>query len=309
MVYLSIVVPLLNEETLVTELIRRIRRSVEEVVKEYEILVIDDGSLDKTWELVQNESTEDPRVKGIKFSKNFGHHYAITAGLHEAKGDWVVVMDGDLQDRPEVIPQLIEEARKGFDIVFVSRVNRPEKNYYKVLQKIFYSLLRLLSGIKFDSRQANFSIINRKVVDAFKDFPENGRFYGTTIRWLGFKRSEILAQHGSRLSGKASYTFRKRINLALDIIVAFSDRPLKFVTGFGLSIALFSTGIFTWIFIQAFLFNIQFSEWTILWAALIFSTGSVLTVLGVVGIYIGRIFTQVKNRPLYIISERTDKLI
>lgn len=305
MVYLSIVVPLLNEETLVTELIRRIRRSVEEVVKEYEILVIDDGSLDKTWELVQNESTEDPRVKGMKFSKNFGHHYAITAGLHEAKGDWVVVMDGDLQDRPEVIPQLIEEARKGFDIVFVSRVNRPEKKYYKVLQKIFYSLLRLLSGIKFDSRQANFSIINRKVVDAFKDFPENGRFYGTTIRWLGFKRSEILAQHGSRLSGKASYTFRKRINLALDIIVAFSDRPLKFVTGFGLSIALFSTGIFTWIFIQAFLFNIQFSEWTILWAALIFSTGSVLTVLGVVGIYIGRIFTQVKNRPLYIISERT----
>jgi len=305
MVYLSIVVPLLNEETLVTELIRSIRRSVEEVVKEYEILVIDDGSLDKTWELVQNESTEDPRVKGIKFSKNFGHHYAITAGLHEAKGDWVVVMDGDLQDRPEVIPQLIEEARKGFDIVFVSRVNRPEKKYYKVLQKIFYSLLRLLSGIKFDSRQANFSIINRKVVDAFKDFPENGRFYGTTIRWLGFKRSEILAQHGSRLSGKASYTFRKRINLALDIIVAFSDRPLKFVTGFGLSIAFFSTGIFTWIFIQAFLFNIQFSEWTILWAALIFSTGSVLTVLGVVGIYIGRIFTQVKNRPLYIISERT----
>jgi glycosyltransferase involved in cell wall biosynthesis len=303
MTHLTVVIPVYNESSLIDELVRRVKTNVELITEDYEIIIVDDGSQDNTWNSIENEAKLETRIKGIKFSRNFGHHYAITAGLHHANGDWVVVMDGDLQDRPEVIPDLYKKAQEGFEIVFVSRQNRPEKFYYRIAQKIFYSILITLSGVEFDSRQANFSIINKKVVKAFTNFPENARFYGSTILWLGFKRTEILADHGQRHSGKPSYTFRKRIKLALDIILSFSERPLKVAIGLGIFVSLISLLLAINMTYSVAVTGKNVTGWSLLVSAILFSTGIILVVIGISAIYIGQIFNQVKNRPLYVISK------
>ena len=304
MTELSIVIPVFNECELIKELVKRVKLNTESITTDYEILLVDDGSNDSTWSEILREANLEKRIRGLKFSRNFGHHYAITAGLHQSSGKWVVVMDGDLQDRPEVIPQLFKKATEGFDVVFVSRQNRPEKLYYRLAQKVFYWLLRNLSGIDFDSRQANFSIINRKVVEAFKSFPENARFYGSTIKWLGFKRTQIFADHGQRFSGRPSYTLRKRIKLATDIILAFSERPLKFAIGLGTLMSLLSFIFIFWILYRVIFLEYIISTLVSLVIVMFFSTGIILIVIGITGLYIGEIFRQVKNRPLYIIEDK-----
>jgi glycosyltransferase involved in cell wall biosynthesis len=303
MTHLSVVVPVYNESLLIEELVRRIKTNVELITEDFEIIIVDDGSQDETWALIENEGKNEKRIKGINFSRNFGHHYAITAGIHNSIGEWVVVMDGDLQDRPEVIPDLYKKAQSGFEVVFVSRQNRPEKIYYQIGQRLFYWILKIMSGVDFDSRQANFSIIHKKVADAFKKFPEHARFYGSTIKWLGFKRSFILADHGSRFAGLPSYTLRKRIKLAFDIIIAFSERPLKFAITLGLIMA--TTSIFSaaWIIYGTFKWGYSVMGWPSLISALFFSTGLILMFIGVLAIYLGEVFNQVKQRPLYLVSK------
>jgi dolichol-phosphate mannosyltransferase len=303
MTHLSVVIPVFNESALIAELIKRVRDNLKLITEDFEIIIVDDGSQDNTWNLIEIESKSEIRVKGIKFSRNFGHHYAITAGLHRANGNWVVVMDGDLQDRPEVIPELYDKAMTGYDVVFVSRQNRPEKLYYQIAQKIFYWILRTFSGVDFDSRQANFSIISKKVVEAFKQFPENARFYGNVIKWLGFKSTFILANHGTRFSGSPSYTLKKRVKLASDIILSSSDRPLKLSIISGLFLSTISLIFMTVLILRSVNYNFELSGWTGVILTLLFSTGTILTVTGVSAIYIGEIFKQVKERPLYIIDK------
>jgi dolichol-phosphate mannosyltransferase len=308
MTHLSVVIPLFNESTLIKDLVNRVKTNITLLTEDYEIILVDDGSQDQTWELIEIECKQEVRIKGIKFSRNFGHHYAITAGLHKSSGEWVVVMDGDLQDRPEVIPDLYKKSQAGYDVVFVSRQNRPEKIYYRIAQKIFYWSLKKLSGVDFDSRQANFSIINKKVVDAFMKFPENARFYGSTIKWLGFNRTFILADHGTRHSGKPSYTLKKRIKLALDIILSFSERPLKFAISCGLVLSSVSILLAIWIVFGNFKWGYSVIGWPSVIVSVLFSGGFILTVLGIMGIYIGRIFQEVKGRPLYIIDNNINFL-
>ena len=306
MAHLSVVIPVYNESSLIDELVKRVKTNVQLITDDYEIIIVDDGSQDNTWNLLENEAKTENRVKGIKFSRNFGHHYAISAGLHYSDGEWVVVMDGDLQDRPEVIPDLYKKALEGFDVVFVSRQNRPENLYYRIAQKIFYWILRSLSGVDFDSRQANFSIINKKVVKAYERFSENARFYGSTVKWLGYKRSFIFADHGVRHSGKPSYTIKKRVKLASDIILSFSERPLRGSIYFGLIMSLisfFSAGL---IIYNSIKFGYAVVGWASLITTIFFTSGLILIIIGISAIYIGEIFKQVKNRPLYIVDKTTD---
>jgi glycosyltransferase involved in cell wall biosynthesis len=295
MTHLSVVISVYNERSLIDQLVKRVKTSLKLITEDFEIRIVDDGSQDKTWTSIENEAKSEKKIKGIKFSRNFGHHYAINAGLHNSEGEWVVVMDGDLQDRPEVIPALYKKAQEGFEVVFVSRQNRPEKLYYLIAQKIFYWLLKILSGINFDSRQANFSIINKKVVEAFKSFPENARFYGSTIKWLGFKRSFIIANHGKRYSGKPSYTLKKRLTLASDIILSFSERPLKFIIGLGLLMSFISILFAHWIIYGTIKLGYAVIGWLSGIVSTLFSTGMILIVLGIIGIYLGRIFEEVKR--------------
>lgn len=306
MSHLSIVIPVYNESSLIKELVKRVKENVKLVTEDYEIIIVDDGSNDDTWESIEIEAKLENRIKAIKFSRNFGHHYAITAGLNKSNGEWVVVMDGDLQDRPEVIPDLYKKAKEGFDVVFVSRQNRPEKMYYRFAQKVFYLILRNLSGINFESRQANFSIINRKVVEAHKKFPENARFYGSTITWLGFNRGFIFADHGTRFSGKPSYTLKKRIKLATDIIIAFSERPLRVAIWIGFILSTIAMILVVKIIYGAIKWGNNVIGWPSLITAILFTSGIILMVLGIIAIYVGQIFQEVKKRPLYIISKETN---
>jgi dolichol-phosphate mannosyltransferase len=305
---LSIVVPVFNEQGLIKELINQLKLNLNGLTEDYEIVIIDDGSKDDTWEKIKVEASQDKRVKGLKLSRNFGHHYAITAGLHNAKGKWVVVMDGDLQDRPEVIPHLFKKANEGNDVVFVNRKNRTESYSYILLQRIYYKMLNYLSGVKFNPEQANFSIINRKVVEAFIEFPENARFYASTIKWLGFKTASIDAEHGKRFIGKPSYTFKKRIKLATDVIIAFSDRPLKVAINLGIFISLISFLFLLWFVLKWFFVGVTVNGWFSLIFFTLFLGGIILIVLGIIGVYIGRIYTEVKKRPLYVIDESTTNL-
>ena len=304
MSHISAVIPLLNEEKIVSELITRVDFNLKKICNDYEIIIVDDGSTDSTWKAITAEGLKNNKVSGIRFSRNFGHHYAITAGISETKSDWVIVMDGDLQDRPEVIPDLYIKAQEGFDVVFVNRISRRESTFYIFAQKVFYKILNALSGLKFNHQQANFSIISKKVVDAHRLFGESARFYGSTIKWLGFSTSSVDAHHGERFAGKPSYTIKKRIKLALDIIISFSERPLKFAISLGLIFSALSLIFAIWIVYKAY-----FSEFSVLgWPSIIFSifftSGISLTILGIIGLYMGRIHSQVKQRPLYIIESR-----
>jgi glycosyltransferase involved in cell wall biosynthesis len=303
MPHLSVILPVCNESSLIQELISRVKSNVDLITNNYEIILIDDGSVDGTWELIQKEAFQDNRIKGKRFSKNFGQHYAITAGIHNSEGDWIVVMDGDLQDRPEVIPALYRKALEGFDVVFVSRANRQENFFYLILQRIFYIGLRALSGLKLDYKQANFSIISCEVKKAYMNFPEKSRFYGSTIKWLGFKTSSIEANHGRRHSGKTAYSFRKRIKLALDIILAFSDRPLRFSIYIGFTSAILSSFGILYILYKQLVYGFKAQGWASLMLSIYLIGGLILIILGIIGIYISRIFTEVKNRPLFVISE------
>ena len=303
MLKISVVIPVYNEESIIHELVRRVSLNVEKITRDYEILLVDDGSKDSTWSKIESESNLEPRVKAIKFSKNFGHHYAITAGIAKSNGDFVVVMDGDLQDNPEAIPVMFKKINENFDIVFVNRTNRPEGQFYLIVQKLFYWILVTLSGIKFDSRQANFSMIKRKVANAFLEFPERTRFYVSTIKWLGFNSTSIEFIHGNRFSGKPSYTLRKRIQLASDIIFSFSNRPLKFAIYLGSLISGISFTTFVYLLVRSQLSGFTVSGWASLMCSIFFTSGLTLAILGIHGLYIGGIFSEVKKRPLFIISE------
>ena len=301
---LSVVIPVYNETELIEELIGRTNKVLLEMEISYEILLVDDGSVDDSWSKITSLKARFPNLKSIKFSRNFGHHYAISAGLREVTGDFAVVMDGDLQDRPEVIPKLFQKIHEGFDVVFVARENRPESKLYLVLQRIYYFVLNTLSGLEFNSKYANFSIINRKVIDAFNLLSENTRFYGSSILWLGYKKGEVSAQHGTRFAGKPSYTISKRIRLALDVIIAFSDRPLKFAIYLGITQALVSIIFVVNLVSKYFLGSNSESIQEIILASIFLSTGIIVLILGLIGIYIGRIYRETKMRPLYLISDR-----
>jgi dolichol-phosphate mannosyltransferase len=303
---LSVVIPVYNETELIEELIGRTNKVLLEMAISYEILLVDDGSVDDSWAKITSLKARFPNLKSIKFSRNFGHHYAISAGLREVAGDFAVVMDGDLQDRPEVIPKLFQKIHEGFDVVFVARENRPESKLYLLLQRIYYFVLNTLSGLEFNSKYANFSIINRKVIDSFNLLSENTRFYGSSILWLGYRKGEVSAQHGTRFAGKPSYTISKRIRLAVDVIIAFSDRPLKFAIYLGITQALVSIIFVANLVSKYFLGSNSESIQEIILASIFLSTGIIVLILGLIGIYIGRIYRETKMRPLFLISERID---
>jgi glycosyltransferase involved in cell wall biosynthesis len=303
---LSVVIPVYNETELIEELIGRTNKVLLEMEISYEILLVDDGSVDDSWAKITSLKDRFPNLKSIKFSRNFGHHYAISAGLREVKGDFAVVMDGDLQDRPEVIPKLFQKIHEGFDVVFVARENRPESKLYLLLQRIYYFVLNTLSGLEFNPKYANFSIINRKVIDSFNLLSENTRFYGSSILWLGYRKGEVSAQHGTRFAGKPSYTISKRIRLAVDVIIAFSDRPLKFAIYLGITQALVSIIFVVNLVSKFFMGRNAVSIQELILASIFLSTGIIVLILGLIGIYIGRIYRETKMRPLFLISERID---
>lgn len=300
---ISVVAPIYREEGNIAELVRRLTESLQHITERFEIVLVEDAGGDASWDRIVDAAAKDPRVKGLRFSRNFGQHYAITAGLEMVSGDWVVVMDGDLQDRPEVIPDLYAKALEGYDVVFVERQSRPEGTLYIWMQRVFYMLLRYLAGTEYDPRHGNFSIISRKVVNGFRSLNENLRFYGGIVWWLGYRRASIPARHGQRFSGRSVYTFGKRVRLAAAIILAHSDRPLRFSIGLGLIMALAAFIYGLYIVLRAIFGDVAVEGWASLIASIYFVGGLILFVLGIMGLYIGKLYQEAKRRPLYIVAE------
>ncbi len=270
-----------------------------------EIILVEDGCPEGSWDKIVALQKDFPEIIGLKLSRNFGQHYAITAGLDHAVGEWVVVMDCDLQDRPEEIPNLYAEAQKGFDVVLARRENRKDGFFKRLGSRIFYRTLAYLTGSRQDESIGNFGIYHRKVIDQVIGMRESIRYFPTMIKWVGFCQTSIPVVHEANAGRTSTYNTRKLFNLALDIMLAYSDKPVRLTVKLGLFVALtgFLFAIFT-------LFRYWTGEIIVAgYASLIISlwvlSGLVLITLGVVGLYIGKTFEGVKNRPIYIIEKKT----
>ncbi len=303
--HISIISPVYGASTLLEELVRRIGESVSKITENYEIILVEDHGPDDSWQKIKAVCEKDPRVIGIRHSRNFGQQYAINCGLDHARGEWVVTLDCDLQDRPEEIINLYNKAQEGYDIVLASRQNRQDDFLKKLFSKIFYRLLSYLTDTHQDASLANFSLYHRSVVDALKSMNDYSRYYPTMIHWVGFRLVKLDIQHASRTDGKkSSYNFKKRLALAFDTIVSFSNKPLRLTVKLGILI-LFTSMLFAIALVISYFFtDISVSGWASTFLSLWFLSGIIVTILGMIGIYVGKIFETVKRRPSYIVGER-----
>ena len=301
---LSIVIPSYACGDSLPELTKRLVITLQEITAEFEILLINDSSPDNDWEIIYKLAQKNNKIKGINLSRNFGQHYAITAGLQHAKGKWVVVMDGDLQDQPEEISKLYKEALKGFDIVYAKRAHREDAFLKKLSSKVFYKTLSYLTDTKQDNSIGNFGIYHRKVIQAILKMNDSIKYFPTMSQWVGFKKTAINVNHSSREFGKSSYNIKSLLKLAFNNMVTFSNKPLKVMVNFGFSIVLITLIIGIVFLVKYFTGNIEVIGYTSLILSIWFLSGVIMMMLGVLGIYLGKVFDQVKDRPSYIISNK-----
>ena len=299
---ISVVSPVYQGENIIVELVKQLHENLSTITDNYEILLVNDASTDNSWHAIAIECEKDKRVKGINLSRNFGQHYAISAGLNFSKGEWVVVMDCDLQDRPEEIFILYQKAKEGWDIVYARRKERKDKLIKKLSSKIFNLILTYLSGIRQEN-SANFGIYNSRVIVQYNKMPEFTRSFGTLIRSLGFRSCIIDVRHSKRFEGKSSYTLEKLLRLTIDIILSTSNKPLILTVKFGLSVSLISFFLALYNVIAKLTGIIQVAGYTTTVFSIWFVGGLILFVLGIIGLYIGKIYDQVKGRPLFIVSD------
>lgn len=300
---ISVVIPVYKNEPFINELVSRLKVILDTITHDFEIILVNDDSPDNSWELIKRNAANDPRITGIRFARNFGQHTAITAGVDYCSGHWLVVMDGDLQDKPEEITKLYQKAREGYDVVFARRQVRKDNFLKKTISKFFYKILDLLVDGQIDPAVANFGIYSRKVIDYFKKMRERSRLFPLIIRWLGFKTAYVEVEHGKRTSGKSAYTFSKKINLALDTIISMSNKPLKISIKLGFLISFISFLLGLWLIVKYLVWGIPVMGWTSMMVSLYFIGGLLLSMIGVLGVYMGKVFDEVKNRPLYVIDE------
>ena len=271
--------------------------------KTYELIFVNDASPDQGEMIIAEYAARDERCKLISFSRNFGQHYAIMAGLKFARGEWIVVMDCDLQDRPEEIPCLFEKAKQGYDIVFAHRTERKDSLIKKLESAAFYFTFNLLSDIKMDRGVANFGIYHRKVVRAVLSLGDKIKFFPIMVRWTGFKQATVSVQHDNRYAGGSSYTLKKLFTLAFDNIISFSDKPLRLCVIFGSLLLFLSVVVFFFYLTLYLLGKITVMGYASLILSLWCLIGAVLLTLGLHGCYLGKVFNQVKDRPIYVIDK------
>lgn len=302
---ISVIIPVFRAEGCLHELYSRLKASLETISADFEIIMIEDCGGDGSWAIITELARKDSRVKGIQFSRNFGQHYGITAGIDHATGDWVVVMDCDLQDRPEEIPRLYAKAMEGYEVVLAIRQKRKHSLFKRFSSSLFYKVFKYFSGMDYDGRVGNFRIISRRAAEAFRHMREQLRFFGGMVDWMGFPTARIEVLHAERYEGKSTYTLGKLLKLASETIISYSDKPLRFAVklGFLISVASFLYG--GYIIYLAIARGIPVAGWGSMMVSLYFLGGIIISVLGIIGIYIGKIFDEAKKRPLYIIGKTT----
>jgi dolichol-phosphate mannosyltransferase len=303
---LSIVVPVYNNSASLSELHSRLLTTLSDIgLPSFELIFIDDGSVDDSRMVAKKLCDVDPRVKMIALSRNFGHQLAITAGFDATSGEAVVVMDADLQDPPEVIPQFVEKWREGFDVVHGVRRHRAGESLFKVwTAALFYRVLRMLTRTHIIVDSGDFRLMSRRAMDAFNGLRERARFVRGMVSWLGYPQAMVYYDRVARRSGDSQYSFQKMMKLALDGLVAFSDVPLRIASWIGFGGVVFCLVYFMYVIFNKFMFGIPVEGWTSLAATVLFIGSVQLMILGVMGHYVGRIYEELKGRPLYVVQER-----
>ncbi|MBR6158769.1 MAG: glycosyltransferase family 2 protein [Lachnospiraceae bacterium] len=301
---ISVVIPVYGCPTAIAPLHERLTNVLSGMNKEYEIIMVDDCDSMNSWEEVKKAAEADEHVKAIHFTRNFGQGCAITAGVREAQGDWIITMDCDLQDTPENIPELYSKALEGYDVVFVRRRQRKESFFVRLFAKWYHNLLCALSGVEFDYDLATYLIASKRAAELYRTSKDRGRDFGVFLMWLGFKHTFVEYEQMNRHEGKSSFTFIKKWKTAVGIISTYSNRPLYVSIWIGAISAIFSFIYIIYAFIQYFVYNANPEGWTTVAAAIFFFGGAILSTLGIMGIYLGNVFDMSKERPLYAIQER-----
>ncbi len=301
----SIVVPLYNEEEVVLESYKRLKAVMDSLSEPYELIFVNDGSRDRTAFIVKEICSRDKNVKLINFARNFGHQIAITAGMDYASGEAIVVIDGDLQDPPEVIPKMIEKWREGYDVVYGKRAERKGETFFKKFTaKMFYRFLRRMTDVDIPLDTGDFRLIDRKVCDALKLVNERNRFVRGLISWLGFRQTGVEFVREKRFAGVTKYPLKKMLKLAFDGIASFSYKPLKLSSYTGVALSGLSFIYLLVVVVERIFFKESTQPgWASIIAVNLFFNGIILLMLGIIGEYIGRIYDEAKGRPLYIIND------
>jgi dolichol-phosphate mannosyltransferase len=299
----SVAIPIHNEESVLPELLRRLRAVLDNVAGgPHEIVFVDDGSTDRTFEMLAEAAKQDERIVVVSLSRNFGHQAAITAGLDHVTGDAAIVMDGDLQDVPEVIPRLVEKFQQGYDVVYAQRVRRKEPLALRICYFVFYRVMAKLSDIRLPLDSGDFGLMSRRVVDQVRKMPEHHRYLRGMRTWVGFRQTGIEVERAERHSGKSKYSAMRLVKLAFDGIFAFSTVPIRAAALFG-AFVMVLTSIYVIYAVYVRLFYQKSPQgFTALLIAVTFFSGTVLFFLGVIGEYVGRIYEETKARPQYIVG-------
>ncbi len=302
---ISIVTPLYRGEATIAALYERVRDVLErEITHQFELIIVDDASPDQGWAVVQQLVLEDPRVKGLQLSRNFGQYMALTAGLDQAQGEWVVIMDCDLQDVPEELPRLYHKALEGFDVVLAQRVERHDTWLKRLSSRAFYAFFSYLTDTRQDPTTSQFGIYHRRVIQTLLSMRERLRFVPAFLGWIGYRQTAIPVRHAEaeRENGSSSYSFKRLLNLAFDTIIAFSDKPLRLIVKLGFTLSMLAILYAGYVTINALLGVPEPLGWSSLMAVIAFFSGLIIFLLGINGLYVSRIFEEVKGRPLYIVS-------
>ncbi|TWE01091.1 dolichol-phosphate mannosyltransferase [Neobacillus bataviensis] len=301
---ISIVVPMYFEEEVALECYNRLKEVMDNHKINYEFIFVNDGSTDKTIDILKEIAANNHRAKVVSFARNFGHQNAVTAGIDYACGDAIVIIDADLQDPPELIPQLIDKWKEGYEVVYAKRKARKGETFFKLLTaKTFYRFLNYMSDIDIPTDTGDFRIIDRKVADVFKNMTERNRFIRGMVTWIGFRQTYIEYERDERFAGVTKYPLKKMVKFASDGIFSFSSRPLRLVTGVGFLTVFISIGLLLYSIIVKLLGKPIEAGWASLMVAISFFSGIQLLGLGIIGQYIARIYDESKNRPNYIVKE------
>ena len=303
---LSVVVPIYNEGAVLPALESRLLPVLAAACPDYEVVFVDDGSVDESPAILLAVAARDPRVRVLRFSRNFGHQAAVTAGIEHARGRAVVVIDADLQDPPEVIPELLAKWREGFEVVSAVRAERlGEPPLRLFLIKTFYRLMQRIASVDMTPDVGDFRLIDRRVADALNRLPERNRYVRGLVRWLGFRHAEVRYTRAERFSGETKYPFTKLVRLALDGVTAFSNLPLQLVAYLGFAVFGLSLVLVLYALAGRIFSGETPAGWTSVFVAVAFLSGVQLVALGILGAYVSRIFEEVKARPLYVIASDT----
>jgi glycosyltransferase involved in cell wall biosynthesis len=301
---ISVAIAVHNEEEVFPELIRRLAAVIDDMPGgPHEIVLVDDGSTDRTFNLIIEAAAKDSRVVGVRLSRNFGHQAALTAALETVKGDVVIAMDGDLQDRPEEIPRFIAEYEKGYDVVYAQRMHRKESLPFRTAYFLFYRLLRRLSEVKVPVDSGDFALLSRRVVDQINLLPERHRYIRGLRSWVGFPQTGVPVERDARAGGEPSYTLRKLFRLAFDGVFAFSVAPLRAAWVFGGCVSAVASLYALYAIVQRLVLGTSPEGFTALIVAITFFAGVQLLFLGLIGEYLGRVYDEAKGRPHFVVTE------